>query len=448
MVDHSEEQIVACLMCDMRATLEWMEKKDVSEDDFTDPLAIRAVMAARRLSAKGFVECDIISLMDEGGSGAGYGELLERCALAGGLMSYVPWACDEIKRKRRLAVITGLCQSGCREAMEDRADPDSIASSLLAGLSTTKVQEDGADIDYLRMERDAYKSGKLLGVPSYFHNRKLGMLWPEKRNGDLIILGGRSSDGKTTLMLNDIYSDGERSIHVGVFELEMKRRALLQRLACKMASINPMWFRNDKWSQQLAQDFDEAFSVVSKWPLHINDTPGLGMDKIEAKAHSMKQTHDIRALYIDYLQLISPTSDEIRSGQRACISQWSSRLKRLAGQLDIPVYVLSQLARTEDTRNGDVTPGAPTKEMLKESGSIENDADVVVMVSKKAGEKRHLFSFMHDQWPMSVAIEKQREGPTGSVEHVMFPACYHFCEQSEATEYQLRYDNSKARRGY
>lgn len=449
---YAEDEIIACLMQDIPRTLGVLDELGLAQADFA-PNASLCLKGAAELAAQGHLECDCLSICEALGLEATTRHALEtyaaECYMRGGTPTMLAKAADAVVKAKKQRIVHGVLSRGV--AMLAEGDPDHTVASVVAGLSGIEFSGDGhvQGLEALREERDSYRSGVLAGVPSYFHGRQLGMLMPEKKRGELIVLGGRSSDGKTTLMLQEVYSDGEKGIPCGVIELEMRKHRLIERMACKRTAINPMWFKNQKWSDALAKRFDAAYGEIEAWPIHVSDEANITMDQLEAKAFILKKRHGIRALYIDYLQLITPTPDEVRSGLRAYITQWSRRLKLLARDLDIPVEVLSQLARTEDTRDGELTPGMPTKETLKESGSIEQDADVVELICKKPRQPRSNFTFMQDYWEMEINIDKNREGPTGSLGHIMFPACYHITERGKATdEYLLRYEESKRERGY
>lgn len=450
--DDAEREVVACAMKDIPHTLGVMDEMGLKASDF-GPSAEACIKACEELAAQGHEECDCISVCDViGMSGQKYDSLLKyaaECYEQGGMLTMLHRSCEAVCKGKKKQAIHSVLHDGAK--MLDEGDPDSTIAKVVSGLSSVEFgkEEDVGGLEALQAERDAYRNGTLMGVPTYFMGKQLGMLWPEKKNGDLIVLAGRSSDGKTTMMLNDAYSDGERGIPCGVIELEMRTNKLYERMACKRSAINPMWFTNHKWSDKLAARFDQAYHEIADWPIYVTDEPHMTLDEIEAKAFIMKKRYGIRSLYIDYLQLLTPTADESRQPPRVTITQWSRRLKCMARELGIPITLLSQLARTEDTRDGELTPGMPTKEMLKESGSIENDADVVALICKKPKQPRSEFTFMQDYWRMMINIDKNRGGPTGALEHAMFPACYHIEEQGKATEdYLLRYEISKSERGY
>ena len=451
--EKAEREIVACLYQDIPRVLSLMDEYGVVAADCA-PYVAACIRAAEKLAAKGHEFCDWLSLsdmldVDEPIQRAAIEKMAIDCYEQGGLITMLRWAVSEVAKSKKKHTIADVLNAGLQGMSE--VEPDNTIASVVAGLSGIEfsASEKAVGLEALQDERQSYKDGMLKGVPSYYYGKRLGMLWPEKRNGDLIVLGGRSSDGKTTMMLNDVYADGERGIPCGVIELEMPKHRLIERMACKMSAINPMWFKNAKWSKELGTRFDEAYRMVESWPIVISDEPSITMDQLEAKAFILRKRNGIRSLYVDYLQLITPTSEESRQGTRAYITQWSRRLKLLARDLGIPVYVLSQLARTEDTRDGELTPAMPTKETLKESGSIEQDSDVVLLICKKPRQPRSNFTFMQDYWEMLISVDKNREGPTGILEHVMFPACYNITETgTETTNYLLRYDVSKKERGY
>jgi len=204
-----------------------------------------------------------------------------------------------------------------------------------------------------------------------------------------------------------------KDIPVAIFSLEMSRQQLTQRLLSARAMVSGHNIRRNMLSERDMESLLQAVSDLMPRPLFIDDTPGLSITQLRAKARRLKQTHDIGAIFIDYLQLMS-SGRRVESRQQE-VSEISRGVKALARELNIPVVCLSQLNRAAEQREGH----RPRMSDLRESGSIEQDADVVAMLHREA------YYHMNDpawaeanedkQSLAELIIAKQRNGPTGTV---------------------------------
>ncbi len=225
------------------------------------------------------------------------------------------------------------------------------------------------------------------------------------QNSDFIVVAARPSMGKTSLALNiaECIAVGQK-LPVGIFSLEMSKEQLVLRMLCSMAQVNAHKVRTGFLSQE---DFDRLVSSAGKLaeaPIYIDDTPSISALEIRAKARRLKMKHDVRLLVVDYLQLMqSPRRSENRQQE---ISEISRSLKALARELDIPVLVLSQLNRAVESR----TDHRPQLSDLRESGAIEQDADVVIMLLR-----REYYDREDSPGTADLMIAKQRNGPTGDL---------------------------------
>jgi replicative DNA helicase len=249
------------------------------------------------------------------------------------------------------------------------------------------------------------------------------------QNGEMIILAGRPSMGKTSFALNIAeYIGVIEKVPVAIFSLEMGRQQLAERFLCSHSQIDAQLVRKGLLDDEAYHDLAMKCDELSQAPIYIDDTSLLTPLELRAKARRLKRMYDIRCLIVDYMQLMSGGAGRFESRQQE-ISIISRYMKALAGELNIPVMVLSQLNRAPEGREDH----RPRMSDLRESGSIEQDADVVLLLHredyyrhserKELGEKDNstIRSSEDSQNIENVAeliIAKQRNGPTGTVKLV------------------------------
>ena len=253
------------------------------------------------------------------------------------------------------------------------------------------------------------KKGELTGVASGFKDLDT-LTWGFQR-GEMIVLAARPSMGKTSLALNIAETaamprKGE-GVATLIFSLEMSAAQLALRMLCSRARINMKLLREGLLSKNGNEQAEliKAADEFSKSPLFIDDSSHLSIMELRAKARRVHARHKLGFIIIDYLQLLSPTDPRVPREQQ--VAEASRGLKALAKELNLPVLVLSQLNRSSEKENR-----APRLADLRESGSIEQDADVVLMLArpKDADEK---FQVASDSAELIVA--KQRNGPVGEL---------------------------------
>ena len=246
------------------------------------------------------------------------------------------------------------------------------------------------------------KQGVLTGVPSGFYDlddRLSGF-----QNSDLIILAGRPSMGKTALALSLARNAAVEFGHkVGIFSLEMSNQQLAERLITAEARIDSHLVRTGRLPKSEWKKLSKAANALSESNIFIDDTAGLNIMELRAKARQLKVEKNIDIFFVDYLQLLNAGS-RIESRQQE-ISYISRSLKALAKELNIPIVVLSQLSRAVESR----TDHRPIMSDLRESGAIEQDADVIMFVYRK-----HVYTKDESDYGKGeIIISKHRNGPTG-----------------------------------
>ena len=262
------------------------------------------------------------------------------------------------------------------------------------------------------MERiEANLGQELTGLPTGF--RELDSMTTGLQSGEMVILAARPSMGKTALALNIAENMAMTGHGVGIFSMEMSKQQLVQRLLCARSGIDSQRLRRNMLKDQEFRALMSACDELQDKPILIDDTPGLSMLQLRAKARRMAAKHSIKAVIIDYMQLMS-SGGRVESRQVE-VSEISRGVKAMARELQMPVICLSQLNRAAESREGH----RPRMSDLRESGSIEQDADVIMLL--------HREDYYHKDDPewvdnnpdkMGVAeliLTKQRNGPTGTI---------------------------------
>jgi len=226
--------------------------------------------------------------------------------------------------------------------------------------------------------------------------------------GELIVVAGRPSMGKTALCLNiaDFVAIEDKSA-VAFFSLEMSKEQLVQRMLCSRARMNLKALRTGFFPQEKWSSLTRAAGKLHGAPMWIDDTPALSVLELKAKARRIRAETDLKLVVVDYLQLMRG-ADDVENRQQE-VSQITRSLKALAKELALPIIVLSQLSRAPEQRG---PKGIPLLSDLRESGAIEQDADVVMFVYREA-----FYSPSDDNRnKATIKVAKQRNGPTGDIE--------------------------------
>ena len=227
------------------------------------------------------------------------------------------------------------------------------------------------------------------------------------QDGEMIIVAARPSMGKTAFAMNIIENVAANNrLPCAVFSLEMSKQQLAQRLMCSRARIDAQKVRKSALSTSEFQQLAAVVVELSKAPVWVDDSPGLTILELRAKARRLKLQHDIKLLMIDYMQLMDNPGPENRQQQ---ISEISRGIKAVARELNIPVIALSQLNRATEGRDGH----RPRMSDLRESGSIEQDADVIMLLHREDYYRMSEPDFMPDNIA-EIIVAKQRNGPTGT----------------------------------
>ncbi len=241
------------------------------------------------------------------------------------------------------------------------------------------------------------------------------------QRSDLVIIAARPSMGKTAFVMNIAENAAiEDQQVVGVFSLEMSREALLMRLLCSQARVDAHKMRTGSLWQDDTKKVVRAMEQLAHAPIFIDDTPGISLSEMRAKARRLKQSQGrLDLIIVDYLQLMSGGGKRFENRTQE-VSAISRGLKALAKELSVPVIALSQLSRAPESRGGDHRPQLAD---LRESGSIEQDADLVMFIFREEVYKQDDPEL---QGRAEIIIGKQRNGPIGRVKLAFLKHCTRF----------------------
>ncbi|HSX15095.1 MAG TPA: replicative DNA helicase [Candidatus Saccharimonadales bacterium] len=253
---------------------------------------------------------------------------------------------------------------------------------------------------------------KLRGIPTGF--RALDNVLAGLQKSDLIVLAARPSMGKTSLALNMAQHVAvKEGVPVGLFSLEMSKEQLIDRLIASESGIDAWKLRTGNLEDSDFPKINHAMAVLSEAPIFIDDSAMTNVMEMRTKARRLQSEHDLGLIVVDYLQLVSGRSNASGDNRVQEVSEISRGLKALARELNIPVLALSQLSRVVETRN----PQIPQLSDLRDSGSIEQDADVVLFIYREDYYNR-------DTERLGLAdilIRKHRNGPIGQLELFWHP---------------------------
>ena len=291
-----------------------------------------------------------------------------------------------------------------------------VAEKTIFDIAQQKSSQDVKLITNLLMETVEQlefrfnNKGSYTGVPSGYYD--LDAMLAGFQKSDLIILAARPSMGKTAFALNIAQNIGiEQHVPVLIFSLEMSASQLTQRILCSEAEIDAQRARTGELNEQEWEKIADVMNKLHEAPILIDDSSGVTLSDIRAKARRIKTKYpDLGLIIIDYLQLIE---DKTIMDRNQAISGISRGLKSLARELNVPIISLSQLSRKVEDR----TDKRPMLSDLRESGAIEQDADVVMFVHREEYYDKENPELKNKA---SIIIAKQRNGPVGSVDLLFF----------------------------
>ena len=351
-------------------------------------------------------------LLERGGGRSYLAELAGTAPTPGNFGHYAELVSRKFLMRSLIDAAYGITESAYDDARETMEVLDEAEKSIYAIGDASAAHKFTAIGDKVheawdRIEALSKKEGSIRGVPSGFP--ALDALLSGFHPSDLVIIAARPSMGKTSLALDIARNAAVRyNVPVGIFSLEMSSEQLIDRMLAAESFVNSWKLRTGQVKEK--EDFDrirDALETLSKAPIFIDDKPGNNILAMRAVARRLKREKGIGLIIVDYLQLMAPTSTKASESLVQQVTEISRSLKGLARELKVPVIALSQLSRAVETRGG-----KPRLSDLRDSGSIEQDADVVMFIHRE--DKRNPDSDRPNI--AEILIEKHRNGPTGKTE--------------------------------
>ncbi len=354
-------------------------------------------------------ELEARGLLEEVGGVAYIARLMDAVPTAIHVEAYGRIVEEAAIRRRLISAASDIAQLAYQERQEIGEVLDRAEQALFA-ISQRRITRDLVPIQeivrqyYDRIEYLYDHRGEPLGVPTGFIDldRLLGGL----QKSDLIIVAARPGVGKTSLCLSMARNAARMGKHVAIFSLEMSAEQVVQRLVSAETGIDAQRLRLGQLREDEWPLFVQATGVLSELPIFIDDTPAISALQLRTKARRIHAEYGLDLIVVDYLQLM--TSDVRAENRVQEVSYISRMMKSLARELDVPVLAVSQLSRAVEQR----TDKRPVLADLRESGSLEQDADVVLFIYreeiyKPETEKQHI---------ADIIVAKHRNGPTGVVQ--------------------------------
>ncbi|MCK4850973.1 MAG: replicative DNA helicase, partial [Phycisphaerae bacterium] len=329
---------------------------------------------------------------------------------------------------RDLALLRKLISASSQivsRAYQGREDPEEIleeAERRIFEITGMKISSQVVPLKELLhqvfKQIEQYDGTRVTGLETPY--KKLDDMLGGLQRGDMIVLAARPAMGKSALALNIAeYIATHSKLPVAMFSLEMSRQQLAQRILCSFGKIDSQRLRRGTLTDEDHIKLAAAAEELEDAPLFIDDSPSLSVLQLRAKARRLKLKQDIQCVIVDYIQLLAPSSGSSRRSENRQqeIAEMSRGIKALARELDIPVIAISQLNRAPEQRE----KGTPRMSDLRESGAIEQDADVVLLLHRE-----NVYNKDASEEQAVLIVAKQRNGPTGSVHLSWNAACTSF----------------------
>ena len=464
----AEQNLLGAILLD-NSVVERIDDRLIA-DHFYDPLHGHIYSVMSRLIERGQLANPVTlkSFFEDQGSDTQDGNAAYLAELADGVISitqapdYASIIYEAHIRRQLILIGDQVIQEASRSEVDVPAHKQiETAEAQLFRLAETDTVSSGLrDFDSIitgsitqadmARKSDGNLSGTSTGLTDL--NNLLGGL----HKSDLIILAGRPAMGKTALATNIAFHaattkrTGENAVPVAFFSLEMAAEQLGTRILAERAQVDSEQIRRGKLNSQEFDQLVSASNAISSSPFYIDDTPSLSVSQLASRARRLKRTIGLGLIVVDYLQLLTPQLG-VRSENRVQeISNISRTLKAIAKDLNVPVVALSQLSRAVEMREDK----RPNLADLRESGSIEQDADVVMFIyreeyylnkrepERKMEEKEDAFNARHDDWiqrmqnsenKAEIIVAKQRHGPTGAVQVHFEKRFTHFTDLTESS---------------
>lgn len=357
-------------------------------------------------------------LLNEVGGAVAVAELFRFVPTASNASYYM----EILREKFLLREIIATCTEYGARAYDEQGDVRQLldeAEGRILAIGEDRFKAKVPEMKELAMEAlDAIEKmfqnrGALTGLPSGFAN--LDQMTNGLHAGEMIVIAARPSMGKTAFAMNIAeHVAVEANKAVAVYSLEMSTQQLMQRLLCSLAKVDLKKIRDGFIGKHDMGSLISATQKLSDCKMYIDDTPGLSILELRARARRLKERNDIQLIVIDYLQLLKSPSKRGQENRQVEVAEISSGVKALAKELKIPIIVLAQLNRNPEGRTGG-GKGKPVLSDLRESGSIEQDADLVGLLWREEYYAQDDEEKKEASGRAELIIAKQRNGPVGGV---------------------------------
>ncbi len=337
--------------------------------------------------------------------------------------AHLRYHAEVIAKKATARDVIALAAQIEEMGFDETQDIDELMQTAEAGIfeiSQRSQKRDVTQIDpvieeaFRRMEKAAKNTGSISGIPSGFH--ALDKITSGWQSPDLVIIAARPAMGKTAFVLSMAkHMAVDREIPTAVFSLEMSNVQLVNRLIMNVCELEGEKIKTGKMSRDDAKRLNTKINIMKGKPLYLDDTPSLSIFELRSKARKLVREHGVKIIIIDYLQLMNAQGTSFGSREQE-VSIISRGLKGLAKELDIPIIALSQLNRGVEARQG-VEGKTPQLADLRESGAIEQDADLVCFIHRP--EYYHLYNDDKTGKDLrglaQIIVAKHRNGATDSI---------------------------------
>ncbi len=418
--EEAEQALLGCMMLDPRVIGDVLQIIH-SEDDFYQRSHAALYKVLVEMYDKGHA-IDLVqvkqrlrdlNLFDEVGGMEFLLRLPEQVASPVGAAHYARVVADKAVLRRLIDAAGGILYDAYHtsESIDNvlsQAEQEIFRLASRTMTSEASKLKELLEETYQRLEE---QEGRILtGLDTGFF--ELNEMLSGLQRGEMVIVAARPSMGKTAFALNLAEHIAANSHQpVVFFSLEMSKQQLAQRLLCSRSGVDAQKLRRNMLSADDFAHLHETCAQLADAPLFVDDTPGLTLLQMRAKGRRLAAKHDIQAVFVDYLQLMSNPGSNSRQEE---VSELSRGIKAMARELNVPVICLSQLNRSPEAREGH----RPRMSDLRESGSIEQDADVVLMLHREAYYHRGEDDDYETDNTAEIIIAKQRNGPTGTVKLV------------------------------
>lgn len=423
--EEAERGVLGSVLLDSMRVMDLCIESQLNAESFYVPAHRLIYTALLDMSSQGQV-VDVLTVAERMSSSgilekAGGSSVLDKLVDSTPTAAHAEYYIDIVRQKYLLRCIIRCAQDAENRCYSSEDGADLILSNTEQAFLDITERQHGSMLPWgsavkntMEHIENVFNGSKVMtGISTGFKN--IDQVAQGLRHGEMIVIAARPSMGKTSLAMNIAENvalgiGGDKTPRaVGIFSLEMSQESLVMRMLCAHAGVSAFKLSRGFVSQTIHGKLMQAASVLTKAPIFLDDTGGLDILELRARARRMYKRHDIKLIVIDYLQLIH-SNEYARQGRQVEVSHISGNIKAMAKELNLPVLILSQLSRAPEQRD---KLGKPKLSDLRDSGAIEQDADVVCMLRRPCK-----YPDDEESEDTSLAVldfVKQRNGPTGEV---------------------------------